>query len=92
MALVKPIKQEDGIVTNYHRILYIQTTINQKNAIAVTSYVDREASEREKQGAPSPVYSKSKTFTTDYNPGMTVESAYEYLKTREEFEGAQDDV
>ena len=40
MALKKEIRQSDGVVTNYHRILYIQSTINSHDSIAVVSYVD----------------------------------------------------
>ena len=31
MALFKKIKQPDGVITEYHRILFLQTTVNQQN-------------------------------------------------------------
>lgn len=37
MALFKEIKQPDGVITDYHRILFLQTTVNQQNSIAVLS-------------------------------------------------------
>lgn len=87
MALMKAIRQEDGVTTNYHRVLYIQITTNRQNSIAVLSYVDSEARESERAAIIHP-YSKSITYETEYDPNMTIESAYGYLKTLPEFEGA----
>lgn len=89
MALMKAIRQEDGVTTNYHRVLYIQITTNRQNSIAVLSYVDGEARESERAAIIHP-YSKSITYETEYDPNMTIESAYGYLKTLPEFEGAED--
>lgn len=89
MAIKKEIRQEDGVTTNYHRILYVQITTNRQNSIAVLSYVDSEARESEKAAFMQP-YSKSITYETDYDSQMTVESAYGYLKTLPEFQGAED--
>lgn len=88
MALKKTIRQEDGVTTNYHRILFIQKTINQQNSIAVLSYVDEESRECEQTSEIRP-YRKSTTYETAYNEEMTPENAYEYLKTLPEFEGAE---
>ena len=40
MALKKEIRQDNGVVTNYHRILYVMSTINSHVSIAVLSYID----------------------------------------------------
>ena len=90
MALYKTIKQDDGVTTNYHRILFCQITTNRQNSIAVVSYVDNESRENEKAVAYTQVYQKSITYETDYDPSMTMEKAYEYLKTLPQFEGAED--
>lgn len=90
MALHKAIKQEDGVITKYHRILFLQSTINRQNSIVVISYIDDEARNEEKQAMDSVAYKKSKTYEIDYDPTMTIESAYEYLKTLEEYNGAND--
>lgn len=90
MALVKDIRQDDGVVTSYHRILYIKITTNKQNSIAVMSYVDEEARESEKESDISQPYNKAITYETGYDESMTVEKAYEYLKTLPEFEGAED--
>lgn len=90
MALYKPIRQEDGVTTNYHRVLFCQITTNQQNSIAVLSYVDNEARENEKNGDIPQPYRKSVTYETDYDESMTINKAYEYLKTLTEFSGAED--
>lgn len=89
MALLKSIRQNDGVVTNYHRVLFVQITTNRQNSIAVLSYTDETARADEDSGDYQP-YKKSVTYETDYSPDMTIENAYEYLKTLEVFEGATD--
>lgn len=89
MALCKEMKQSDGVVTNYHRILFVQITTNRQNSIAVLSYVDNNSREDEQTKEIQP-YRHSVTYETKYSPDMTVESAYEYLKTLPQFEGAVD--
>ena len=90
MALYKEIKQSDGVTTKYHRILYVMTTTNRQNSIAVLSYVDDESRTAEINNDISQPYQKSITYETTYDPNMTVASAYEYLKTLQPFEGAMD--
>lgn len=88
MALYKEIKQADGVTTKYHRIMFLQQTVNQQNSIAVLSYVDDESRESEKENVMAQPYQKSATYETSYDPDMTIETAYEYLKTLPLFEGA----
>lgn len=90
MALNKVIKQDDGVVTNYHRILYITITTNRQNSIAVASYVDTDSREYEKTGEFAQPYKQGVTYELAYDPSMTIEKAYEYLKTLPMFEGATD--
>lgn len=89
MALRKQIRQMDGVPTNYHRIAYIQITTNSHNSIVVFSYVDEESRRSPRTPEFSP-YCQAVTYDTDYSPNMSVELAYEYLKTLPEFEGATD--
>lgn len=89
MALYKEIRQEDGVTTNYHRILYLMQTVNRQNSIAVLSYVDDEARNNEKDNIMAQPYQKSVTYEVPYDQDMTIESAYEYLKTLPQFEGAE---
>lgn len=90
MALKKDIRQNDGVTTSYHRILFLQQTVNRQNSIAVLSYVDEEAREGEINNTIEQPYKISKTYETGYSEEMTVEKAYEYLKSLSEFEGAED--
>lgn len=90
MALHKAIKQDDGVVTNYHRILFLTQTVNRQTSIAVLSYVDDESRNAEKASTMAQPYQKSITYETAYCPSMTIELAYEYLKTLPQFEGATD--
>lgn len=88
MALYKPVMQNDGVTTSYHRILFLQITTNRQNSIVVKSYTGPKARSGEKNAIIAEPYSKSITYETDYDPQMTIESAYGYLKTLPEFEGA----
>jgi hypothetical protein len=88
MALLKSIRQTDGVVTNYHRILFTQSTINSHNSIVVASYVDKEA--RNMELSEIRPYKITKTYEKHYVENMTVEDAYDYLKTLPQFEDAED--
>lgn len=88
MALYKEIRQDDGVVAKYHRILFLTQTVNRQNSIAVLSYVDGDSRDEEKASIMVQPYRKSVTYETAYDPTMTIETAYEYLKTLPQFEGA----
>ena len=90
MALYKEIRQDDGVVTKYHRILFVQTMINSHNSIAVLSYVDDIARDEEKEAVIGQPYVRSVTYERPYDPNMTIDKAYDYLKTLPRFEGATD--
>ena len=95
MALSKAIKQSNGIVLTYHRIADIKNVVNDKTYLKLISYVDKEEREKEQnQPKYSPnkqdVYTVSKLYNLPYNDTLTIEDAYEYLKTLEEFEGSED--
>jgi hypothetical protein len=90
MALYKEIKQDDGVVTNYHRILFITQVVNHHSSIAVLSYVDGESRDDEKQNVMSQPYQRSVTYETTYDPNLTVEKAYDFIKSLPTFEGAVD--
>ena len=42
MALKKKVIQDDGVTTEYHRILYVQSTVNSHCSVAVISLVSEE--------------------------------------------------
>lgn len=89
MALYKEIRQDDGVVTNYHRILYIMQTLNRQNSIAVLSYVDSESRAND-NGSDITPYQKAVTYEFPYVPDLTAEAAYNLLKTLPAFEGSGD--
>lgn len=88
MALRKDIRQDDGVTTDYHRILYIQITPGQRNSIAVVSYVDNEA--RTVESAEVTPYRRAVTYEVEYDENMTVAMAYKRLKNLPEFADAVD--
>lgn len=90
MALYKEIRQDDGVTTKYHRILYVHNTINKQSSIAVLSYVDNIARADEQESIIAQPYQKAVTYETDYDETMTPAKAYEYLKTLPQFENAED--
>lgn len=90
MALYKNIKQSDGVTTNYHRILYVTQAVNSYTAIAVLSYVDSDSRESEKNDSMSQPYQKAITYQLAYDPNISISTAYDYLKTLPQFEGATD--
>ena len=88
MALKKSITQSDGVVTNYHRILFVQKTVNSHDSISVLSYVSKDFRDNEDTGVRP--YKIAITYEKEYEENMTIEGAYEYLKTLPEFEGSED--
>ena len=90
MALLKQIRQDDGVTTCYHRILFLTQTVNRQNSIAVLSYVDEQSRADEQADMLAQPYRKAITYETAYDPTMTIEKAYDYLKTLPQFEGATD--
>lgn len=90
MAICKEIEQEDGVVTTYHRVLFVQNTPNSHVSVAVLSLVDGPARAREKAGEVEQAYARAATFETDEVDEMTVADAYAWLKTLPAFEGGTD--
>ena len=88
MALYKEIRQDDGVVTNYHRILYIMQTLNRQVSVAVLSYVDGVS--RATESVNTQPYKRSATYEFDYVENLTAEQAYNLIKTLPRFEGAED--
>lgn len=88
MALKKEIRQNDGVVTTYHRIFFIQSIINSHDSIAVYSYIDEKG--RAMENGENRPYKVVITYEKDYIEDMTIEDAYNYLKTLPDFEGAED--
>lgn len=88
MALSKKIKQEDGVITSYHRILLMSQFVNSHTSIVVASYIDRQSRGTIDEGAEP--YVRTVTYERDYDPEMNVDSAYAYLKGLDAFVGSED--
>lgn len=100
MALKKGIVGNDGVAVSYHRIIGVSMVVHGLISIEVGSYVnesyrnnqkvfEQEQSEG-KQTTVTPPYILTRYFIMPYNNSFTISSAYEYLKTLPEFEGAED--
>ena len=88
MAIIKEIRQKDGVTTNYHVVSYMSSNIGMNTVVSATSYID-EASAREAMAGSVEPYRKSETYQLPYDEGMTKARAYEYLLTLAKFEGGE---
>ena len=94
MALSKEITLENGIIVNYHRVVSVNNITNQSSIIEVASYTCKEKRVEEKEklnnNEPMNIYIKSKYYLKNYTKDLNVDSAYEYIKTLDQFLGAID--
>lgn len=96
MALSKRTTLPNGVQVNYHRIVKIDKIVNVQNVVEVASYTSRAKREEERAALLSEdptmdVYIETGIYETPYDPGMTPEVAYRWLKDNlPEFEGAAD--
>ena len=100
MAIKKKVTAVNGIVTEYHRIAMVKIDTNQQNTILVHSYLSEDARQIEKdyaaglyndleEGMMHFPYVEDNYLNCDYDGFMTIEKAYEWLKTLPQFEGAE---
>lgn len=98
MAIEKPVTLANGITVNYHRVVLINNIINRETLIEVCSYINYEARQKELQYLDVDddperyldIYTVSSFISTEYKQDLTIEAAYDYLKTLPEYEGAID--
>ena len=91
MAIKKTIKMENGIVTEYHRIGLLSVDVNQRNTLLVYSYLSEDGKYKDVDTGLAPLpYYEAEYINAPYDGEMTIEKAYEYLKTLPKFEGAED--
>lgn len=97
MGLKKEIELDNGIIVNYHRIVSLNKIINNSNIIEVASYTSEEKREQEKayyaaenKNDSMNVFINTLYLNVPYNSQMTIEDAYEYLKTTDMFKNAID--
>ena len=94
MALSKNVELDNGVVVCYHRVVSVNTITNVQNIVEVASYTSEDKRDEEieaiENGDEMSVYINTMFFNTEYDQSMTVEGAYEYLKTLPEFSDAED--
>lgn len=101
MAIKKQVAADNGIVTEYHRIALVSIEVNQQTTILVHSYLSEAGRQIEKDyaaglynnleaGMMKFPYVEAQYLHTDYDETMNVKTAYDYLKTLPQFEGAED--
>lgn len=96
MGLKKQIELDNGIVTNYHRIVSINKITNNSIIIEVASYVSESKRQEEIDYYASEnvnkkmnVYINTNYIEKEYNESDTIEDCYKYLKTLELFKNAE---
>lgn len=95
MALKKDITLNNGIVLNYHRVASVNNITNQQSNIEVTSYINEEQRNKEKEWYETKsqddmnVFIETKYYSKEYDENLNVINAYDYLKTLDEFVGSE---
>lgn len=99
MGLKKQIELENGIILNYHRIASINKVTNNSTIIEIASYTSEEKRNIEKRAFEKTqetgevvfydVFINTIYINKEYNEDETIKSLYEYLKTTEMFENAE---
>lgn len=96
MAIIKSITLDNGVAVNYHRVVSVNNITNISSIIEVASYTSKAKREEEKQaissGEPMNVFIHSQYLSVPYNSSLNVNSAYEYLKSTDEYLGGTDDL
>lgn len=92
MALKKKIELDNGVVTNYHRIVSINNITNVQTIIEVASYTSEEKREEEKNAIQNckkmNVFINTEFLNKDYEENFSIGQAYEYLKKSDKFRDA----
>ena len=102
MGIICPIEQPNGIVTNYHRITGLSILTNGSNVIEISSYISAAKRQEEAEhtarlmagdnNAECDVFINARVYSAEYDPSMTVKSAYEYIMSLPEFKDAEMDT
>lgn len=97
MGLKKHVQLPNGVQLNYHRVASVSIVTNAQNVIEVASYTSQAKRREEKAmtaalaagdgGASCDVFVDTSLHAAPYDPAMTVEGAYEWLKSTEEVGG-----
>lgn len=87
----------NGVSLEYHRIALLTVDVNNQITILRHSYLNEEGREYERayargdiEGEPTFPYVDAEYIAVEYVDDMNIKTAYEYLKTLPQFEGAVD--
>lgn len=96
MAIIKKIELNSGVTINYHRVVSVNNITNQSSIIEVAGYTSKSKRIEEKQkvesGEEMNVFINTKYLSVPYNVNLNVNSAYEYIKTLDEYSDYTDDI
>lgn len=90
MGLKKVMEENTGVTTEYHRILSLNIMPGIHNHIAVLSYINYDARILELNDEGVIPYRRIAAYNLPYDENMNIKSAYAYLKTLPDFQGATD--
>jgi len=95
MAIIKNIELDNGVEVNYHRVVSVNNITNVSSIIEVGSYTSKAKRQEEKEKIanhePMNIFISTEYISIPYEETLNVVGAYNYLKTTEKFDGAQDD-
>lgn len=86
----------NGVVLNYHRIVSLITMVGNQTTIEVAGYTSQEKREEElamladPENNPCDVFIDTRFIAIDYDPDMSVNKAYAYIKALPEYSDAED--
>lgn len=94
MALLKSIELNNGVVINYHRIASINKLTNHSTVLAIMSYTSKAKRDEEVAksglGEMLDIYTETEYMEVNYDETATIKDWYNYLKTTDKYNGAED--
>jgi len=91
MALSKEIESNNGVVTNYHRIMSINTITNKEIQIFIYSYLNVKKRLEENTETEEEIFNviSSEMVIKEYEEDFDVKKGYKYLKTLDKYKNAE---
>ena len=93
MALKKEIENNNGIISNYHRIMSINNITNKETQIIIYSYAnENKRLEEERAKSEEEIFNviSSEMIIKEYEEDFDIVKRYEYLKTLDKYKEAED--
>lgn len=94
MALLKTIELDSGIILNYHRIVSVNKITNHATILEIAGYTSREKREQEisqlVNNQEVTAYIDTTFMSVNYDEDTTIKDWYDYLKTTDKYNGAED--